>query len=271
MMARRPRAVGFWVYFWIYVVMLYVPLLVLALFSFHDAQVLALPWRGFSVRWYQAIGDAPALVRSLWTSVIVATISSILAVVIGGAAGVAVSRFRFPGRAALLIVAMAPLVIPFLGLGVALLLTFLAIGSKPSTTAVVVAHATVSVPSVLLLVGTRLIGLDASLEEAALDLGAPWRRIVRRVYIPLMVPALLAGFFSAFVLSFNEFYLALYLAGPRVTLPVYFFSAFRNPNLLPPTLALNTLVTILILGFVVMMSIRQLLQARRTAALEGGA
>lgn len=270
MAVRRPRAIGFWAYFWIYVILLYVPLLVLALFSFNDSQVLSLPWRGFSLRWYEAIGDAPALLRSLKTSLMVATISSLVAVVVGGAVGVAVSRFRFPGRAVLLVIAMAPLVIPFLGLGVALLLTFLAIGSKPSTTAVVIAHATVSVPSVLLLVGTRLLGLDASLEEAALDLGAPWRRIVRRVYIPLMMPALVAGFFSAFVLSFNEFYLALYLAGPRVTLPVYFFSAFRNPNLLPPTLALNTMVTMLILGFVILTSIRQLVRARRAPTFEEG-
>lgn len=271
MAGRRPRAIGFWVYFWVYVLLLYVPLLVLALFSFNDAQVLALPWRGFSLRWYEAIGDAPALLRSLRTSVFVAVVSSLVAVVIGGAVGVSVSRFRFPGRAALLVIAMAPLVIPFLGLGVALLLTFLAVGSKPSTTAVVIAHATVSVPSVLLLVGTRLLGLDASLEEAALDLGASWRRIVRRVYIPLMMPALIAGFFSAFVLSFNEFYLALYLAGPRVTLPVYFFSAFRNPSLLPPTLALNTIVTMLILAFVILTSVRQLVRARRAPAFgEGG-
>jgi ABC-type spermidine/putrescine transport system permease subunit II len=247
-----------------------VPLIVLGVFSFNDSQVLSLPWRGFSSRWYEAIGDAPTLLRSLRTSFVVATVSSLIAVFVGGAVGVAVARFRFPGRAVLLVIAMAPLVIPFLGLGVALLLTFLAVGAKPSTSAVVIAHATVAVPSVLLLVGTRLLGLDASLEEAALDLGATWRRILRRIYIPLMAPALVAGFLSAFVLSFNEFYLALYLAGPRVTLPVYFFSAFRNPNLLPPTLALNTLVTVLILGFVLGTSVRQLVRARQAPSFEEG-
>jgi spermidine/putrescine transport system permease protein len=266
-MRARRKGIGFWMYFWALIVLLYIPLVVLAFFSLNDSQVLALPWRGFSARWYEAIGDAPALVRSLNTSVLVASVSSLVAVIIGGAIGVAWGRFQFPGRAALLVVAMAPLVIPFLGLGVALLLTFLAVGAKPSTSAVVIAHATVSVPSVVLLVGTRLIGLEASLEEAALDLGATWRRILYRVYIPLMAPSLVAGFFSAFVLSFNEFYLALYLAGPNVTLPVYFFSAFRNPNLLPPTLALNTLVTALILAVVLMISIRQLIRgghARRS-------
>jgi spermidine/putrescine transport system permease protein len=261
--ARRSKTWGFWVYFWVYVVLLYVPLVTLAVFSFNNSLILSLPWRGFSVRWYAAIGDSPALLTSLRTSIIVATVSSIFAVVLGGAVGVAVTRFRFPGRGALLIAALAPLVIPFLGLAVALLLTLLAVGIRPSSVTVAMAHATVAIPSVLLLVGTRMLGLDPALEEAALDLGATWSRIIRRVYVPLMVPALLAGFAAAFVSSFNEFYLALYLAGPKVTLPVYFFSAFRNPNLLPPTLALNTLVTVVILALVIGFSLVQLVRARR--------
>jgi spermidine/putrescine transport system permease protein len=256
------RGLGFWCYFWVYVVLLYVPLIVLALFSFNDSPILTLPWRGFTTRWYSAITASPALVKSLKTSFLVAIFSSILAVVLGAAVGVAVTRFRFPGRRVLLVVALAPLVIPFLGLAVALLLALLWIGIRPSTISVSMAHATVAIPSVLLLVATRMVALDPALEEAAMDLGATWSRIVWRVYTPLMIPALVAGFLAAFVSSFNEFYLALYLCGPNVTLPVYFFSAFRNPNLLPPTVALNSLVTIVILAIVVVSLLTQVLRAR---------
>lgn len=261
-MARKQRSLGFWTYFWVYVALLYLPLLVLAVFSLNDSRTLSLPWRGFSTRWFAAIGDSPALLVSLRTSILVGVVSSVVAVVLGAAGGVAVTRFRFPGRSAFLAVALAPLVIPFLGLAVALLLTLLSVGIRPSTVAVSLAHATVSIPSVLLLVGTRMIGLDRSLEEAALDLGAKWGRIVRRVYVPLMLPALIAGFVAAFVSSFNEFYLSLYLAGPDATLPVYFFSAFRNPNLLPPTLALTTLVTIATLVLAGGYSVAQAIRSR---------
>ncbi len=261
----RLKGLGFWFYFWAYVALLYLPLVVLALFSFNNSPILSLPWRGFTIRWYSAIDASPALLRSLRTSFVVALVSSVFAVVLGGAAGVAVARFRFPGRGILLVLALAPLVIPFLGLAVALLLTLLAIGVRPSTLTVSMAHATVAIPAVLLLVATRMLGLDKGLEEAAMDLGARWSRIVWRVYIPLMMPALVAGFLASFVSSFNEFYLALYLSGPNVTLPVYFFSAFRNPNLLPPTVALNSLVTIVILALVVGGLLVRLIRSRSSA------
>lgn len=265
-MAADDRARGLWSYFWAYVALLYLPLGVLAVFSLNDSRTLSLPWRGFSTRWFADIWASPALLGSLRTSLVVGVVSSVLAVALGAAGGVAVTRFRFPGRSAFLAVALAPLVIPLLGLAVAMLLTLLSVGIRPSTVAVSLAHATVSIPSVLLLVGTRMIGLDASLEEAALDLGATWWRIARRVYLPLMAPALLAGFIAAFVSSFNEFYLALYLSGPDATLPVYFFSAFRNPDLLPPTLALTTLLTAVTLLLALGYSLLQLLRSRRDPA-----
>lgn len=242
---RRPFAL--WTYFWIYTVLLYAPLLVLALFSLHDSTVLALPWQGFSLRWYRAMLESAQLLRALRTSLLVAFVSAFLALLLGTAAAIAVTRFRFRGRGLLLIMGLTPFVIPYLGLAVALLLTFLAVGIKPSIMTIIIAHSVIGIPSVLLLLGARLIGIDPALEEAALDLGATWLRVIRRIYLPLLVPALIAGFVAAFVLSFNEFYLAVFLAGPDTTMPVYFFSGFRSPDLMPPTLALNTVLTVIIL------------------------
>ena len=259
----RRRSLGFWSYVWVYGLLLYAPLIILAAFSFNRSPILALPWSGFSLRWYRAILHSPGLMGALGTSLLVATVSSIIAMVIGGLLGAAVTRFRFPGRGMLLAIALVPLVIPFLGLAVAMLLTFLTVGLKPSSLAVILAHSVVFIPTVLLLIGTRLLGVEPALEEAALDLGATWPRIARRIYVPLMRPALIAGLISSFIGSFNEFYLALFLSGPNVTLPVYFFSGFRDPNLLPPALALSTLVTVVILAIVGIASGVQLARGAR--------
>lgn len=232
------------IYFWIYVAFLYVPLVVLAVFSFHDSPVLALPWRGFSFRWYGVMLQTPGLLNSLRISLIVATLSGACAAILGSLTAVAVVRFRFPGSNVLAAVALVPLVIPALGLAIALLLTFVALGLQPALPTLIVGHAIIGIPSVLLLVATRVVGIDPALEEAAMDLGARWRRVLIRVYLPLLRPALIAGFIAAFVVSFNDFYLADFLAGPDTTLPLYFFSGFRSPDLMPPTLALMSTVTV---------------------------
>lgn len=98
----------------------------------------------------------------------------------------------------------------------------------------------------------RAVGLEERLEEAALDLGAGWGDILRRIYVPLLFPALAGGFISAFVLSLDEFYLAFFLSGRDQTLPVYFFSGLRRPELLPPTLALVSLLTVTTLAVLIL-------------------
>lgn len=252
-----------WTYFWLYIGLLYLPLLVLAAFSFHNSTILGLPWRGFSLQWYREIVHATALLRSLRVSFIVALLSATIAVMLGGALGIAVSRFRFPGRGVLMALALSPLVIPYLGLAVALLMTFVALGMKPSILTVVVGHSVVAMPYALLLVATRLLGVDPELEEAAMDLGAGWPSVLRRLYIPLMGPAIGTAFVTAFVLSFDELYLAFFLSGSDQTLPVYFFSGLRHPEFLPPTLALTTLVTLVVVSLTL---VSQLAAVRRRVA-----
>jgi spermidine/putrescine transport system permease protein len=238
------RNVGLWSYFWIYIVLLYVPIAILIVFSFHDSEVLALPWRNFSLRWYRDVAGASGLIASLRTSLEVALLAATVAVVLGGLAGVATSRFRFPGRSALMALSLTPLIIPYLGLAVALLITFVTIGVKPSTTTIVIGHSVIAIPYVTLLVATRLVGMSPSLEEAALDLGASWPGVVKRVYLPVATPALIVAFVTAFQVSFDEFYLAYFLTGFEPTLPVFFFSSLRRPHLLLPAVALTSIVTI---------------------------
>jgi spermidine/putrescine transport system permease protein len=241
-LTSRHRAL--WVYFVLYSLLLYLPLVILAVFSFHKSATLALPWQGFSLRWYRQVAHSPELLHALRTSLVVAGLSAAIATVVGTAAGIAIGRFRFRGRSALAAIGLAPLAVPYLGLAVALLVTFVTLGIRPSISTVVIGHTVIAIPYVLLLVGTRVAGLAESLEEAAADLGAPWYRVLLRVYLPIAAPAIVVGFITAFQVSFDEFYLAFFLTGFNPTLPVYFFSSLRQGNLVPPALALTTAVTV---------------------------
>lgn len=235
---------GLWLYFWVYVAFLFIPLVVLAVFSFHDAAGLALPWRGFTTRWYEQIVRTPELMASLRVSVVVAFVSSVLAVGLGTATAIAVVRYRFPGRAVLGTFAVVPLVFPFLALAVALLITFVSFGVRLSIGTIVIGHTIVAIPYTVIIVVARLAGVDRAMEEAAMDLGASRLRVLRRIYLPLAAPAIVAAFATSFIVSFDEFYLAFFLSGSDQTLPVYFFSGLRRAQLLPPTVALSTIVMI---------------------------
>jgi spermidine/putrescine transport system permease protein len=234
-----------WAYFALYAAALFFPLALLAVFSFNDSPALALPWKGFTLRWYEQILKTPQLIASVQVSLVVASISSVLAVGLGTTIAIAVMRYRFPGRSALSLVSITPLVIPYLALAVALLVTFVALGVKLSPATVVVGHTTVAIPYTVIIVAARLAGFDPSLEEAALDLGASRLSVLRRVYLPLAAPAIGGAFVASFILSFDEFYLAFFLSGSDQTLPVYFFSGLRRPQLLPPTVALSAIIMLL--------------------------
>ena len=246
------RRTGLWAYFWAYLALLYLPLLVLAVFSFHDSDNMSLPWQGFSLRWYRTALESSELLAALRTSFLVGLATAAIATLVGAVAGVAIVRFRFPGRTFLTTLALIPLAIPYLGLAVALLLTFQAIGVRPSLSTVVVGHSIVAVPYVLLLVATRAAALPPSIEEAAVDLGATWWRVLRKVHLPVLKPALVVGAITSFQVSFDELYLSFFLTGFQPTLPVYFYSSLRRGQLVPPALALTTCVAILLVAVLVL-------------------
>ncbi len=128
---------------------------------------------------------------------------------------------------------------------------------------VVIGHTVVAIPYTVIIVAARLTGFDPALEEAALDLGASRLRIIRRVYLPLATPAIVSAFATTFILSFDEFYLAFFLSGSDQTLPVYFFSGLRRAQLLPPTVALSTIVMAVTIGSIVAIELYRTRAGRR--------
>lgn len=219
---------------------LYLPLLVLVAFSF-NASRLNIQWQGFTLDWYVAIlGDA-ALVRALGNSVIVAAATTVLAVALGTAAAWLFHRYRFPGAAALLSLALVPVISPEVIMGVSLLILFVTVHLELGYLTVIIAHVTFCFPFVMVAVQARIAGLDPALEEAALDLGASPPRALRTVVLPLLAPAIIAGALMAATLSLDELIVTAFTASAATrTLPLEIFGRIRK-GLDPSLNAISTL------------------------------
>lgn len=243
----RPRRRGLPLlrsYFWLLLVLLYLPILILMIFSINDGTSLTLPLKGFTFDWYQKLFNSPNLLRAVGNSVIVATGSSLVATVLGTMLGILLSRFEFRGKGLLTGLAILPLIVPYVVLGVALLILFRAFQIPTSMLTVVIGHAVVALPYTTLIVLARLVGAEAHLEEAAMDLGASYPTTLRLVVIPMAMPAIVSAWITAFTVSFDEFAIALFLAGKDATFPVYLYGQLRFANTLPVLIAAAVLLMI---------------------------
>jgi spermidine/putrescine transport system permease protein len=241
-MSARPRLPLLTVYFFGLIALLYLPLAILFLFSVNSNTSLSFPLRGLTLAWYQKLFAADAVLRAARNSLVVAAGSSLAATLLGTMVALLAMRYDFRGKGLLVGLAALPLIVPFVVLGVALLLLFRAVHVELSLWTVGVAHTVVALPYTLLIVTARLAGFDANLEEAAMDLGADYLITLRRVVLPIIAPAMLSAWLTAFTVSFDEFALALFLAGTQPTFPVYLFSQLRFANRLPIMIALAVLM-----------------------------
>ena len=227
---------------------LYAPIAFLIALSFNDSRMVT-SWAGFSTRWYVALWHDPALIEAALLSLRIAAVSATLATIVGTAAGYALARFgRFRGRGLFEAMLAAPLVLPEVMTGLSLLLLFVALeqtfgwpaGRGAGT--VTIAHASVSVAYVTVVVRARLAEAGTALEDAAADLYAPPWTIFRRITLPLMAPALVSGWLLAFTLSMDDVVVASFTSGPGAsTLPMVVFSATRL-GVTPEIYALATVI-----------------------------
>lgn len=250
-------------YYAFLVVMLYLPLLVLFLFSFNEGTALSFPIRGFTGDWYKGMLGNSQLLGAARNSAVVGVGVSSVATALGTLAAIVLVRFRFPGKTLFLTVALLPLLVPFLILGVALLILFSALEMDRSLLTVAAAHVVVAIPYTMLIVASRLVGFDRNLEEAAYDLGASYPYFLRRVMIPLIAPAMVAAWLVAFTVSFDEFVLASFTVGREPTLPVFIFGQLRFANRFPQVVALATVVMVGSLGLVLLAERMQRAWVRR--------
>jgi putrescine transport system permease protein len=207
---------------------LYLPIAVLVAYSFNASRLVAV-WGGWSTRWYAALIDDSPLVDSALISIRLALVSASAATVLGTLAALALARFGgFRGRLLFAGMIYAPLVMPEVITGLSLLLLFVAVAVDRGFWTVAIAHTTMAMCFVTVVVQSRLVDFDTSLEEAAMDLGASPLRTFFAVTLPLIVPAIAAGWMLAFALSLDDLVIASFATGPgATTLPIRIYSEVR--------------------------------------------
>jgi spermidine/putrescine transport system permease protein len=241
-MSERRTPLPLLLYYFGLIGFLYLPIVVLFLFSINANTTLSFPLKGLTLNWYQKLFEADAVLRAARNSLIVASGSSFAATILGTMVSILMMRYQFKSKNLLLALAALPLIVPYVVLGVALLLLFSVLHVDRSLLTVGIAHTVVALPYTLLIIASRLAGFDASVEEAAMDLGADYPTTLRRIVLPLILPAMVSAWLTAFTVSFDEFALALFLAGTQPTFPVYLFSQLRFANRLPIMIALAVLL-----------------------------
>ena len=231
---------------------LYAPIAILFLFSLNNGVIFAFPLKGLTTHWYIDMLGNQELLDALWNSVVVAMSSSLAAVALGTFAAIGLARFEIKGKALFVAAALMPLLVPFIIIGVALLILFAGLHIERSLLTVAIAHTVVSLPYTLLVIMSRMAGFDKHLEEAAQDLGATYGYTLRRVIIPMIGSAILAAWLVAFTVSFDEFVLASFLIGGSPTLPIYLFGQLRFAKRFPQVVALAMVVMVVSIGLVLL-------------------
>lgn len=225
-------------------VVLFGPVLVLALFSFNDSSIISLPWEGFTSHWYEEAAANRQARDAVVNSLIVASLVTVGSLVLGTLAAWALTRLRFRGRGVVAGLHGSVLVVPWLIIGVAGLIFFSEAGISLSLKTIGVMHLVVTFPLVVAIVSAGLVRFQRSLEEAAIDLGASQAQLLRYVVLPQIAPSLAAAGIFSFAWSFNNFEISFFTGGFDQTFPVWVFSILRQSENLPLVNAVSTVIAV---------------------------
>jgi putative spermidine/putrescine transport system permease protein len=221
MSRNGPLALAFHI---VFIGFMLAPLLIVCAVAFTPEGFLSLPTRDFSLRWFRAILDYPEFITAFWDSVRLAALSSTIAIALAVPAALGIVRHRFAGREAMTALFLSPLMVPHVVLGIAFLRFFSEIGLSGTFAGLVLSHIIVILPFALRLVLAASYGMDQRIEHAAISLGATMPTVFRRVTLPLILPGIVSGWMLAFINSFDEVTMTVFIASPSTTtLPVRLF------------------------------------------------
>ena len=248
---------------------LYIPILSMIIFSFNESRLVTV-WGGFSVKWYGVLLNNHAMLDAAWLSLRIAAVTATGAVIIGTLAGLVLARFgKFRTRTLFSGMVTAPLVMPEVITGLSLLLLFVALAPLPFVpdnrgfTTITIAHITLTLSYVTVVVQSRLSSMDDALEEAAMDLGARPAKVFMTVTLPIIAPAMISGWLLAFTLSLDDLVIASFTSGPTTnTLPMLIFSTVRR-GITPQINALATIMVAIVTLFVIIAGVTMTRQERR--------
>jgi spermidine/putrescine transport system permease protein len=257
----RSRLLGLWA--GLALLYLFIPIFVVALFSFNDNKGrFNLTWQGFTLDHWKHPFGVEGIGSAVTNSLLIAAISTAIALVLGTFMALALVRHGFRGRAGVDLFVFLPLATPEVVLGAALLGLFLTLGFTTGFVSIVIAHVMFNVSYVVVTVKARLEGMDTHIEEAAMDLGANEWTTFRKVTLPLILPGIGAAGLLAFALSFDDFVITNFNAGQTVTFPLFIWGAARQG--VPPQV--NVLATALLLIVLTFMVVNLRRQTRRASS-----
>jgi ABC-type spermidine/putrescine transport system permease subunit II len=242
--SRRALATWGWRAFLVFVfLVLFGPIAILVAFAFNDSSVLAFPIEGFTTRWFGEVFEDTLLRKSLTNSFVIAVIVTVICVVLGTLAAFGLTRFRFRGRGAVGGLVGAPLVLPWLIIGIAALMAYASLDIELSLGTVVATQVVCTFPLVTAIVSAQLFRFQRVQEEAAIDLGCSRLQVLRYVIVPHIGPALVAAAIFAFAWSFNNYEISLFTIGFDQTFPIWVYSSVRNPDHTAVVNAISTMIS----------------------------
>lgn len=254
------RGQGLRIYAILYLVFLYAPIVLLPLFAFNDAKIIAFPLTGFTTEWFAELGKTKALHEAVKNSLLIAVTTAVLSTILGLCAARAGAMANFKGKKAITGFVMLPLVLPEIIVAVSLLVVAVQIlGLGLSNWTIIAAHVLICTPFSIAILNGAFQNLDPALEEAALDLGESRWSAFRLVIFPLVMPGVISSMLIAFTISLDEFIIAFFLTGSNPTMPVYIWSLLRFPGSLPVVMALGT---ILVAVSIILLTIAEILRRR---------
>ncbi len=240
--ATKGKNYPLMIYAVLFAIFLYLPIIFIPIFSFNAGVYVKFPLEGFTFGWYTDLVNRPPLMRAFMNSVKVGIFVSIFSTLLAVPAAMAIARYRMPGKKSIVGFMMLPLVVPGIIFGVALLSLVNRLGISLSLVTVTAGHMVICMPFAIAVLLPRFEGFNRSIEEASADLGENAWWTFWRVTFPTIRPGILACLLMTFTISFDEFFMAFFLSGTEVTLPMYIWGQLRFPSDFPSLLALATLI-----------------------------
>ncbi|MBL0371436.1 ABC transporter permease [Rhizobium sp. KVB221] len=234
---------GLKVYLFAFFAFVYVPLVLIVVYSFNSNPINMMTWSGFTTDWYaQVLGfktkvatdafyveSTDQLLAAVRNSLVIALVTTTVATVLGSAAAIAVYRYSFFGQRFYRTMLFLPMLMPDIVLGIALLLFFVSLGMNPGLLTIIIGQCTFLISYVFIVVSARLAGMDRTLEQASADLGAGEWMTFRRILLPQLMPGIIGGALLAFIISMDDLVITYFVAGAEVTtLPMYIFAMLRR-------------------------------------------
>ena len=265
MMKKLIKRLPF-IYVALITILTYVPILLTIVYSFNESKLTTV-WDGFSLKWYEELFRDREIREALVNSLILAVLSCLSAAVIGTTGALGMHRRKSRFNDAVASVSMIPIMIPEIILGMVFLSVFSLMGLPFGMLTLVIAHTTFCVPYIYSMVKARLVGMDKSLEEAALDMGASPARVFFDITLPLIMPAILSGGMLAFAMSFDDVVISIFVTGPTVnTLPIKIYTKMKTGV----TPEINALATMMLLVTILLLALSALLGKKNKLPKQGG-